>query len=138
MLNIEKYKDEIIEEYQNLMKTTAIDGDGNRMNKDIRTIAYKHCRKILLGASNPFKWLCEEYKEPILDYVEREYLSSVIKPFRKKISCIRKSKDSRKGKNYIKIEFCDGDCMFFQNLSNNAMYKGMKLDRNYTLEELGL
>ena len=138
MLNIEKYKDEIIEEYQNLMKTTAIDGDGNRMNKAIRTIAYKHCRKILLGASNPFKWLCEEYKEPILDYVEREYLSSVIKPFRKKISCIRKSKDPRKGKNYIKIEFCDGDCMFFPNLSNNAMYKGMKLDRNYTLEELGL
>ena len=70
--------------------------------------------------------------------LEREYLSTVIKPFRKKISCIRKSKDSRKGKNYIKIEFCDGDCMFFPNLSNNAMYKGMKIDRNYTLEELGL
>ena len=138
MLNIEKYKDEIIEEYQNLIKTTAIDGDGNRMNKAIRTIAYKHCRKILLGASNPFKWLCEEYKEPILDDVEREYLSAVIKPFRKKILCIRKSKDPRKGKNYIKIEFCDGDRMFFPNLSNDEMYKGMELDKNYTLEELGL
>ena len=138
MLNIEKYKDDIIEEYQNLIKTTAIDGDGNRMNKAIRTIAYKHCRKILLGASNPFKWLCEEYKDPILDDVERKYLSAVIKPFRKKISYIRKSKDSRKEKNYIKIEFCDGDSMFFPNLSNNAMYKGMKIDRNYTLEELGL
>ena len=69
MLNIEKYKDEIIEEYQNLMKTTAIDGDGNRMNKAIKTIAYKHCGKTLMGASNPFIWLCEEYKEPILDYV---------------------------------------------------------------------
>ena len=85
MLNIEKYKDEIIEEYQNLMKTTAIDGDGNRMNKAIQIIAYKHCRKILLGASNPFKWLCEEYKEHILDDVEREYLSAVIKPFRNKV-----------------------------------------------------
>ena len=84
------------------------------------------------------EWLNQEYKDPILDDVEREYLSAVIKPFRKKISCIRKSKDSRKGKNYIKIEFCDGDCMFFPNLSNNAMYKGMKLDRNYTLEELGI
>ena len=105
MLNIEKYKDEIIEEYQNLMKTTAIDGDGNRMNKAIKTIAYKHCRKILLGASNPFKWLCEEYKEPILDDVEREYLSAVIKPFRKKISYIRKRKDVTKGKKYIQIEF---------------------------------
>ena len=138
MLNIEKYKDEIIEEYQNLIKTTAIDGDGNRMNKAIRTIAYKHCRKILLGASNPFKWLCEEYKEPILDDVEREYLSAVIKPFRKKVSCIRKSKDLSEGKKYIKIELCNGDTMYCPYLANDAMYKGMKLDRNYTLEELGL
>ena len=138
MLNIEKYKDEIIEEYQNLIKTTAIDGDGNRMNKAIRTIAYKHCRKILLGASNPFKWLCEEYKEPILDDVEREYLSAVIKPFRKKISCIRKSKDLSEGKKYIKIELCNGDSMYFPYLANDEMYKGMELYRNYTLEELGL
>ena len=138
MKNIEKYKDEIIEEYQNLIKTTAIDGDGNRMNKAIKIIAYKHCGKTLIGTYNTFIWLCEEYKEPILDDVEREYLSAVIKPFRKKISCIRKSKDFRKGKNYIKIEFCDGDRMFFPNLSNDEMYKEMELDRNYTLEELGL
>ena len=138
MLNIEKYKDEIIEEYQNLIKTNVIDGDGNKMNKAIKIIAYKHCGKTLIGASNPFKWLCEEYKEHILDDVEKEYLLAVIKPFRKKISCIRKSKDSRKGKNYIKIEFCDGDRMFFPNLSNDEMYKGMEPGRNYTLEELGL
>ena len=138
MLNIEKYKDEILEEYQNLMKTTTIGGDGNRMNKAIQIIAYKHCRKTLFGASNPFEWLCEEYKDQILDDVEREYLSAVIKPFRKKISYIRKSKDPCKGKKYIKIELCDGDTMYFPYLANDEMYKGMKLDRNYTLEELGL
>ena len=93
------------------------------------------CKKCL-GES--LEWLNQEYKESILDDVEKEYLSAVIKPFRKKISCIRKSKDPRKGKNYIKIEFCDGDRMFFPNLANDAMYKGMKLDKNYTLEELGL
>ena len=93
------------------------------------------CKKCL-GES--LEWLNQEYKESILDDVEKEYLSAVIKPFRKKISCIRKSKDPRKRKNYIKIEFCDGDRMFFPNLANDAMYKGMKLDRNYTLQELGL
>lgn len=93
------------------------------------------CKKCLCES---LEWLNQEYKDPILDYVEREYLSAVIKPFRKKISCIRKRKDPRKGKNYIKIEFCDGDSMFFPNLSNDEMYKGMKLDINYTLEELGL
>ena len=93
------------------------------------------CKKCL-GES--LEWLNQEYKESILDDVEKEYLSAVIKPFRKKISCIRKSKDPRKRKNYIKIEFCNGDRMFFPNLANDAMYKGMKLDKNYTLEELGL
>lgn len=136
MLNIEKYKDEIIEEYQNLIKTTAIDGDGNRMNKAIKIIAYKHCGKTLMGASKPFIWLCEEYKEPILDDVEREYLSAVIKPFRKKISYIIKIEDLRK--KYIKIVLCNCDSMYFPYLANDEMYKGMKLERNYTLEELGL
>lgn len=79
MLNAEKFKDEIIEEYQNLLKKTVIDGNGNRMNKAIKTIAYKHCGKQLCGASSTFKWLCEEYKEPIkvskLEYDILKYLS---------------------------------------------------------------
>ena len=134
MKNIEKYHDAI---KQKLQKSNAENlgcavfdiraGSGDCGDCDCKECCIKS-----------FEWLNQECEEPILDDVEREYLSAVIKPFRKKISCIRKSKDSRKGKNYIKIEFCDGDCMFFPNLSNNAMYKGMKLDRNYTLEELGL
>lgn len=138
MLNIEKYKDEIIEEYQNLIKTTAIDGDGNRMNKAIRTIAYKHCRKILLGASNPFKWLCEEYKEPILDDVEREYLSAVIKPFRKKVKYIAKLNGFSEAKQFIRIIMCDCDCANLPFFKGGTMYKGMEADKLYSLEELGL
>ena len=138
MLNIEKYKDEIIEEYQNLIKTTAIDGDGNRMNKAIRTIAYKHCRKILLGASNPFKWLCEEYKEPILDDVEREYLSAVIKPFRKKVKYISKLSGFSGAKQFIRIIMCDCDCTNLPFFKGGTMYKGMEADKLYSLEELGL
>ena len=138
MLNIEKYKDEIIEEYQNLMKTTAIDGDGNRMNKAIRTIAYKHCRKILLGASNPFKWLCEEYKDPILDDVEREYLSAVIKPCSKKVKYISKLNGFSEAKQFIRIIMCDCDCANLPFFKGGTMYKGMESDRLYSLEELGL
>lgn len=79
MINAEKYKDEINEEYLNLLKRNVIDGDGNRMNKAIKTIAYKHCGKQLSGASSTFKWLCEEYKEPVklskLEYDILKYLS---------------------------------------------------------------
>ncbi len=130
MKNIEKYKEIVLK------------------NLDACRIDERLPRKFINGYCNGFncegcgervlKWLLEEAKEPVLDDVEREYLSAVIKPFRKKIACIRKSKDPRKGKNYIKIEFCDGDCMFFPNLSNNAMYKGMELDKKYSLEELDL
>ena len=118
--------------------------NGKRASEDCRHIPEsfdpvsgrdEFCKKCLCES---LEWLNQEYKDPILDDVERGYLSAVIKPFRKKISCIRKSKDSRKGKNYIKFEFCDGDRMFFPNLSNDEMYKGMELDRNYTIEELGL
>ena len=138
MLNIEKYKDEIIEEYQNLIKTTAIDGDGNRMNKAIKIIAYKHCRKTLLGASNPFKWLCEEYKEPILDDVEREYLSAVIKPFRKKVKHIVKLNGFSEERQFIRIIMCDGECARLPFFKGGTMYKGMEADKLYSLEELGL
>lgn len=79
MLNAEKFKDEINEEYLNLLKRNVIDGDGNRMNKAIKTIAFKHCGKQLCGASSTFKWLCEEYKEPVklskLEYDILKYLS---------------------------------------------------------------
>lgn len=93
------------------------------------------CKKCLCES---LEWLNQEYKDPILDDVEREYLSAVIKPFRKKISYIRKIKDFSKGKKYIKIELCDGDTMYFPNLSSDEMYKGMELDRKYTIDELGL
>ena len=118
--------------------------NGKRASEDCRHIPEsfdpvsgmdEFCKKCLCES---LEWLNQEYKDPILDDVEREYLSAVIKPFRKKISYIIKSKDLSEGKKYIKIELCNGDTMYFPYLANDAMYKGMKLDRNYTLEELGL
>lgn len=73
MTNGEKFKNEIIEKYQNLLKEKVIDGDGNRMNRAIKEIAYKCCGMRLLGASNTFKWLFEEYKEPPVKLTRLEY-----------------------------------------------------------------
>lgn len=118
--------------------------NGKRASEDCRHIPEsfdpvsgrdEFCKKCLCES---LEWLNQEYKEKILDDVEREYLSAVIKPFRKKILYIRKRKDVTKGKKYIQIELCDGDTMYFPYLANNEMYKGMKLDINYTLQELGL
>lgn len=136
MLNIEKYKDEILNEYQQLTNKDTSSSDGTRMNKAIRKIALKHCGKRLLGASNPFKWLCEEYKEPILDDVEKDYLSAVIKPFRKRIKYIEIRKIG--SRQFVHIELYGEDRMSFPNFKENTMYKGMKPRKHYSLDELGL
>ena len=136
MLNIEKYKDEILNEYQQLTNKDTSSSDGTRMNKSIQKIALKHCGKRLRGAYIPFTWLCEEYKEPILDDVEKDYLSAVIKPFRKRIKYIEIRKIE--SKPFVHIELSDGDCMSFPNFKANTMYKGMEPKKHYTLDELGL
>lgn len=82
MTNGEKFKNDIIEEYQNLLEEKVIDGDGNRMNRAIKEVAYKHCGMRLTGASSTFKWLFEEYKEPPIKLTRLEYL--LLKLFYKK------------------------------------------------------
>ena len=93
------------------------------------------CKKCL-GES--LEWLNQEYKDPILDDVEREYLSAVIKPFRKMIAYIVKAQDFDDGKQCIRIILQNGDGMHFPYLDDDAMYKGMEVNKEYSLEELDL
>ena len=73
--------------------------------------------------------------KPILDDKEKEYLSAVIRPFREKIKSIHK--DCFKKEEFIYIY-----CKKFSNsfglpyFSKDTMYKGMELNREYTLEDL--
>jgi len=75
-------------------------------------------------------------EEPILDDKEKEYLSSVIRPFRDKVEYIVKKNVFAKI-YYIYIRLND-DSADLPNFKENTMYKNMKLDEEYTLEELGL
>ena len=84
------------------------------------------------------KWLLEETKEPVLDDVEKEYLSAVIKPFREMIAYIVKAQDFDDGKQCIRIILQNGDGMHFPYLDDDAMYKGMEVNKEYSLEELDL
>ena len=93
------------------------------------------CKKCL-GES--LEWLNQEYKEPILDDAEKEYLSAVIKPFRKMIAYIVKAQDFDDGKQCIRIILQNGDGMHFPYLDDDEMYKGMEVNKEYSLEELDL
>lgn len=70
----------------------------------------------------------------ILDEKEKEYLSAVIKPFRDRIEFIAKR---RMFDDYICIGLND-EAISLPYFKKGTMYKGMKLDKKYTLKELGL
>ena len=79
-----------------------------------------------------------EAKKPILDDVEKRYLSFVIKPFRNRVKYIVKYLIPSDSKEYICIELDNNDTSLLPNFKANTMYKGMKVGKGYTLEELGL
>lgn len=84
----------------------------------------------------------------ILDAEEREYLSNVIKPFRNRVTGIRKIFSLINSRHYFSVE------IFLKSVSkkqkyevillpafhrcNRGMYKNMELGKEYTLEDLGL
>ena len=102
-------------------------------NKNLNYSGRAYCLDDSLLLDN--NW--ELYEEPILDEKEKEYLSAVIKPFRKKI------------RNISKNGVYDYEYLYFEGkgtkedfrlpiFAKGTMYKGMKLGKAYTLKELGL
>lgn len=130
MLNIEKYKKEVIAR----LDTCQME----RMINDITGFNYcgsgsDHCTPC---AEYVYKWLLSEYKEPILEENERKYLSAVIKPFRKDVVAIAKFKTC--SSQYIHIEMKSNYSSSLPVFPKGTMYKGMEDGRYYSLEELGL
>lgn len=79
-----------------------------------------------------------ERKEEILDETEKRYLTEVIRPFRKRIQFIQKKKEITEINSYIRIVCEDNDKLVFPYITDNSMYKGMEVNKKYTLKELGL
>lgn len=77
----------------------------------------------------------------ILDEAEKRYLTNIIKPFKHQVITIAK-----RSANYgefidIMIDEGDiGDCgnIYLPYFKSGKMYKGMKVNREYTLDQLGL
>lgn len=131
MKNIEKYEKEIKNKIkENGTFDCAIKGvRGHVCDEDFR------CTNCGLKSLD---WLLEEYKEPILDDIEKEYLSAVIKPFRKRIKSINKT-DYSSNSAFISITMdkCEHILLPVFELKS-GMYQRMENNKNYTLEELGL
>lgn len=74
----------------------------------------------------------------VLNEKEKEYLSAVIKPFKDREIKICKYESVNKSFEYIVIIFNNSEGFWLPNFKKNTMYKGMELEKKYTLEELGL
>jgi len=88
----------------------------------------------------------EIVETPILDEQEKKYLENFLRPFTKRydrIEVVKNGIDSNRF--FIGIDFYafnDGELSDYTNLpyfeKTEHMYEGMKENKNYTLEELGL
>lgn len=80
--------------------------------------------------------------KPILNDAEKEYLGNIIKPFRNRIIWIGKSVYIPGEYIEIHLRHYDDGCSSYSIIlpyfKKGTMYKGMELDKEYTLEELGL
>lgn len=78
----------------------------------------------------------------ILDKAEKRYLTNIIKPFRKHIITVRKIQNYKY--EFIEIviyrtdEGASREVISFPYFNKGKMYKGMKINKEYALDELGL
>lgn len=88
------------------------------------------------------KWYFSQRKEePILDEDEKAYLEGVIRPFKDCVLSIRKIfvyYCGHKTYDYVEITHHNYETLNLPYFNAGAMYKGMKYENNYSLEELGL
>ena len=166
--NMEWYwSDDMLEPYEtkesNFNKLDLKNGDiVTKRNGEKRTLVGKYLHKVnraspltyytedlkdagglkehdIIKVERPVKYeIVFEREEEILDEIEKRYLTEVIRPFRKRIQFIQKKKEITEINPYIRIVCEDNDKLVFPYITDNSMYKGMEVNKKYTLKELGL
>ena len=134
MLNIEKYRDRL-ENYEIPLDCyiREIREKCKGKNDSCGSKRCIECRK------ENIEWLLSEAQ--ILDDAEKEYLSSVIKPFRKFVVYIEKIKyiDGWEKITFYSLNLKSWECVtILPPFQSGTRFKGMELNKQYKLEELGL
>lgn len=77
-----------------------------------------------------------EVKQSVLDDIEKRYLEGVLRPFKDRVMWVKKVDADEE--QFISICIKDEQRIYFPYFNKGTMYKGMELNKKYTLEELGL
>ena len=136
--NLEHYKEE-------LKKIFITDGAhpvsvaSKIVNKLDKNMSLRTCNNYYI--EDILDWMAQPYEEPILDKVEKEYLSNFIKPFRNRVESIFLYNCTGGNRIYVVVRKYDSsyrEVIGLPCFKKGTMYKGMKLLKSYSLEELGL
>ena len=102
-----------------------------KLRNDKWLLSYEH----MIGAIVCGRLKVVKSPGSILTDKEREYLAAVIEPYRDDVVCIMKSNVFEYPRVYIHLKHETFGLPWF---NKDEKYKGMELERNYSLEELGL
>ncbi len=114
------------------IKNDDFEWDIVKVNNDVEN-SNGYLNSALYGVFKRNKWTWEEPKEILTDK-EKEYLKAVCKPFDVEYIVKYTIFD---GEEYISISLTE-EVFHLPSFEQNTMYKGMEIDREYTLEELGI
>ena len=133
MLNIEKYKDEILKYagYQHSLMCLIYE---NIMKKNDCTGCCSKCKR------ETIKWLTSEYEEPILTEEEKVIIKNILKafePFGKELSYITKDHWNCDESCFLNFK-CGNDSFGTLTFNSGKLFKGMEINKRYTLGDLGL
>ena len=141
MKNIEKYQKEItnhIKEYGDSLECTIANIAGIRKERPCYYQDCEVCHKKCL------EWMYEDYKEPILNDDEIDIVKAMcdfIHKFGCTVIAVRK-RDVENGDCFIRTTLKNivTGRLYIMNspFFNNDMFEGIELNKEYTLEELGI
>lgn len=116
-------------------------GECSREIADLKSLKDNYGKRgKIIKIEEPTYQTVYEAKVEILDEVEKRYLRNVIRPYLDRIKSIEKFIFST-GRAKIEITVKNDDSYWYIDLppfKGDTMYKNMKDDKKYTLEELGL
>lgn len=128
MLNIEKYKDEILKGWEE--------------TNDLERVLYKIISQYNYCCTKEvqIKWLLSEYDAPPITLAEQEFLANAIELFKDKVLWISKNIYTANSECIAIYYEYDGvkDAIQYPPFDKGTMYKNMELAKHYTLEELGI
>lgn len=120
MLNIEKYKNEIIDEWR--------ESEESDLLEDISAVATRH-GKSLGSIEQVVDWLCDECQEPLLNDKEKDLLKYLTGAFPSIYSAYV-------GEHFIFLKSKDdGQLVTFSKMHG---FQNLESRKEYTLKELGL